>query len=50
MSTIKSFDDALDFFPCQSTARLLSRFGTALRIYWSALCEGLAGSPGRTTN
>jgi len=42
MSTIKSFDDALDFYPASSHRSLLSRFGRTMRTYWDALRDGLA--------
>jgi len=41
MSTIKSFDDALDFYPAANRRPLLSRIGLTLRIYGSALRDGL---------
>ena len=44
MSTIKSFDDALDFYPVAGQRPLLSRLGGALRIYWNALGDGLAAA------
>lgn len=44
MSTIKSFDDALDFYPVATPRPLLSRLGGALRIYWTALGDGLAAA------
>jgi hypothetical protein len=44
MSTIKSFDDALDFYPVVRTRPLLSRLGGALRLYWTALGDGLAAA------
>lgn len=43
MSTIKSFDDALDFFPRQPVSAL-SRFWTTLRIYLGAMSDGLAAA------
>lgn len=43
MSTIKSFDDALDFYPA-SNDRPLARFGRTVRIYWNALADGLAAA------
>lgn len=44
MSTIKSFDDALDFFPRSERGPALSRFGKGLRVYWRALVDGLAAA------
>jgi hypothetical protein len=44
MSTIKSFDDALDFYPAASERPLLSRIGQTVRIYATALSEGLAAA------
>lgn len=43
MSTIKSFDDALDFYPAINDSPL-ARFGRAVRIYWNALGEGLTAA------
>lgn len=43
MSTIKSFDDALDFYPA-SNDRPLPRLGRTVRTYWNALSEGLAAA------
>lgn len=44
MSTIKSFDDALDFYPADNS-RPFARFGRrTLQTYWSALVEGLAAA------
>ena len=44
MSTIKSFDDALDFYPDAGHRPLLSRLGGALRVYWDALGDALAAT------
>ena len=44
MSTIKSFDDALDFYPADSRGSMLSRFARTLRVYWNALGDGLAAA------
>jgi hypothetical protein len=44
MSTIKSFDDALDFYPVATQRPLLARFGGALRTYWEALGDALAAA------
>jgi hypothetical protein len=44
MSTIKSFDDALDFYPADHRGSSLSRFAHGLRIYWEALRDGLAAA------
>ena len=44
MSTIKSFDDALDFYPADSRSSALSRFAGTLRLYWNALGDGLAAA------
>ena len=44
MSTIKSFDDALDFYPAANERPLLSRIGRTLRIYATALSDGLAAA------
>jgi len=44
MSTIKSFDDALDFYPAASERPLLSRIGQTVRIYATALSEGMAAA------
>jgi hypothetical protein len=44
MSTIKSFDDALDFYPTAKELPLLSRIGRTLRIYGTALRDGLAAA------
>ena len=42
MSTIKNFDDALDFLPRSEHTRLLARLVAGLAIYWSGLSDGLA--------
>ncbi len=42
--SIKSFDDALDFYPANSRGSALSRFARALRVYWNALGDGLAAA------
>ncbi|MBX9590276.1 MAG: hypothetical protein K2X43_13295 [Hyphomonadaceae bacterium] len=42
MSTINSFNDALDFYPTSSRPSLLSRFGRTVRTYWGALRDALA--------
>jgi hypothetical protein len=44
MNTIKSFDDALDFYPAASGRPLLSRIGQAVRLYATALGDGLAAA------
>lgn len=44
MSTIKSFDDALDFYPAANRRPLLSRIGQTVRIYAIALSDGLAAA------
>ena len=44
MTMIKSFDDALDFFPRPEHRSPLSRFGNGLRTYWSALGDGLVAA------
>jgi hypothetical protein len=44
MSTIKSFDEALDFYPPTPAKPALARLGGAMRIYWSAMREGLAAA------
>lgn len=44
MSTIKSFDDALDFYPAASERPLLSRIGQSVRLYATALGDGLAAA------
>src|SRR5262245_52885554 len=44
MSTIKSFDEALDCFPGAGHRHTLTRFGKGLRTYWGALTEGLAAA------
>lgn len=46
MSQIRSFDDALDFFPEAKTS-LRCRFGGAVKkaaIYWNALVDGHAAA------
>ncbi len=43
MSTIKSFDDALDFYP-DNNRLSVAGFGRAVRTYWTALGEGLAAA------
>ena len=48
MSTIKSFDDALDFHPASTSTSVLARFGHSIRTYWSALGDGIAAA--RTYN
>jgi hypothetical protein len=40
--TIKTFDEALDFYPSSRAA--LSRFGGVLQTYWSAMRHGLAAA------
>jgi hypothetical protein len=42
--TIKTFDDALDFYPAPAHRRALSRFGGTLRTYWNAMRHGLAAA------
>jgi hypothetical protein len=47
MSTITSFDEALDFYPSHKREPRLGLFRRALafaRIFWSALGEGLHAS------
>ena len=44
MSTIKSFDDALDFYPAATERPLLSRIGRTLWIYATAMNDGLAAA------
>jgi hypothetical protein len=44
MSTIKSFDDALDFYPEKGSDSALSRLGRAVHLYWRGLCDGLAAA------
>ena len=44
MSTIKSFDDALDFYPATTRSSALSRFARGVRIYWDAFVDGLAAA------
>lgn len=44
MSTIKSFDDALDFYPAATRSSALSRFARGVRIYWDAFVDGLAAA------
>jgi hypothetical protein len=44
MNTIKSFDDALDFYPADSRGSALSRFARTLQLYWTALADGLAAA------
>jgi hypothetical protein len=45
MTTIKSFDDALDYFPGPAGRRsFLSRFGSTIKIYWASLREGIAAA------
>ena len=44
MSTIKSFDDALNFFPTAAGRPALARIGRFLQVYWGALRDGLAAS------
>jgi hypothetical protein len=44
MSTIKSFDEALDFYPAKGSHSALSRLGHALSLYWRGLCDGLAAA------
>ena len=41
MSTIKSFDNALDFYPADERHFSLARVGRAVRLYWQGLHEGL---------
>ena len=43
MSTIKSFDDALDFYP-QGPVSALSRFWTTLQTFIGAMSDGLAAA------
>lgn len=43
MNTIKSFDDALDFYPA-SNRFTVAGFGRTVRMYWTALGEGLAAA------
>ena len=42
MSTIKNFDDALDFLPRSESASLLSRLAAEVAVFWSGLRDGLA--------
>jgi hypothetical protein len=44
MRTIKSFDDALDFYPAPALRPALSRFGDVLRTYWNALRNGMTAA------
>lgn len=44
MNTIKSFDDALDFYPADNRVSTLSRFARGFRLYWDALGDGLAAA------
>ena len=43
-STIKSFDDALDFHPGSDQLPVLSRLGRTVATYWTAFRDGLAAS------
>jgi hypothetical protein len=43
MSTITSYDDALDFYPQAARIGRPSAFAT-LRAAWQALCDGLEAS------
>jgi hypothetical protein len=43
MSTIKSFNDALDFYPSHEHGPL-TRFGGAIKTYWNALRDGLTAA------
>ena len=43
-STIKSFDDALDFHPGSGQLPVLSRMGRTVATYWTAFRDGLAAS------
>ncbi len=40
--TIKTFNEALDFYPSPRAA--MSRFGGMLQTYWSAMRHGLAAA------
>lgn len=42
--TIKTFDEALNFYPAPAHQSALSRFGGALQTYWSAMRQGLAAA------
>jgi len=42
MSTIKNFDDALDFLPRSERSSLLSRLAAEVAVFWSGLRDGLA--------
>ena len=43
--TIKTFDEALDFYPSPRAARtVISRFGGMLQTYWSAMRDGIAAA------
>lgn len=44
MSTIKSFDDALDFYPADDAHSILTRLGRTVRVYWHGLRDGLAAA------
>lgn len=42
MSTIKNFEDALDFLPGSERTSLLSQLAAEVAVYWSGLRDGLA--------
>ena len=44
MSTIKSFDEALDFHPGSSQLPLIWRMGRTVRTYLQALRDGVAAA------
>jgi hypothetical protein len=44
MSTIKSFDDALDFHPGSGQLPIVTRLGRTIATYWGALRDGLAAA------
>lgn len=44
MSTIKSFDEALDFYPSASVKSRFSRFSSRVKLYWNAMGDGFAAA------
>lgn len=42
--TIKTFDEALDFYPAPERQPALTRLGGTLRTYWAAMRQGLAAA------
>ena len=45
MSTIKNYEDALDFLPkYHGEEGLAARFGKGLKAYWAGLSDGLAAA------